>query len=540
MSQGYEITTNTITFYEAPANAVAIVVKEYAVPASGGNTDVWAFGAWSEEYGYPREVEFFNDRLIFASSTTLPQAVWMSKTGNYIDFGKSIPSQDDDAITVTLNARQVNAISDLIALERLLIMTTGGEWLTTGGDNDVLTPTTVGFKLQSYYGSSSVPALMIGKSAVFVQDRGYVVRDIGYRFEDDGYVGNDLTVFASHLTEGKPIVEMAFQQIPYSIVWCVRSDGVLLAMAYMKEHSVVGWTRMETDGLVESVCVVPEDGEDSVYLVVNRDGVRSVERLASRLITDVREGIFLDACLTYDGRNTTAKTLTVTGSTWNVNDTVTVTASSSTFVVGDVGNVVVMGYEALSNARIEITGYTSATVVTGRIQTPIPASLRATASTDWGLAKDVMSGLSHLNGKTVGILADGFVQSQQEVSGGTLTLDEAGVLVHVGLPYNSDMETLDINIPNAPTARMQNKTIKEVGLLLQDTRSVMAGPDEDHLTEWEPRQAESLVSPPDLINGIVEINISSDHKERGRVYVRQKDPLPMSILSVIPEVTMGM
>ena len=541
MAQGWDVVGTTIVFHEAPANAASIVINEYTVPVTGGNTDVWAFGAWNLADGYPSEVEFFNDRLIFCSSTGLPQAVWMSKTGNYSNFGKTIPSVDDDAITVTLNARQVNSIRDMVALEQLLMMTTGGEWLTTGGQNDVLTPTTAGFRPQSYYGVSNIPAIVIGKSAVFVQNRGYIVRDIGYQFEDDGYTGNDLTVFASHLTEGKAIVSSAYQQIPYSIVWFVREDGVLLAMTYQKDQSVVAWTPVETDGTVESVAVIPEGGEDAVYIVVNRSTGRYVERLNSRLISDVREGIFLDSALTYDGRNTTAKTITVTGATWTVNSTVTLAASASTFVSGDVGDVIVMGYESGSNARLLITGYTSVTVVTGRIITPIAVSLQATAVTDWGMARDTITGLSHLNGKTVGILADGFVQAARVVSGGAINLDAEnhGVLVHVGLPYNSDLETLDINVPGAPSTRLQNKSIKQVGLILQDTRSIRAGSDADHLIEYEPRSTESMVAPPSLINGVVRLQISSDHKERGRIYVRQSDPLPCTILGVIPDVAIG-
>jgi hypothetical protein len=539
MAQGFDITSTQIVFYEAPANLAAVVVKEYAVPATGGNTDVWALSAWSDEDGYPSRVEFYKDRLVFASSTSSPQTVWMSKAANYTDFGRSTPLQDDDAITAVLNARQVNAIQDLVALQKLLILTTGGEWLTTENQDGVLAPSTIGFDFQSYIGSSSIPAILIGKSAIFVQNRGYIVRDIGYRFEDDGYVGDNLTTFSSHLTEGKAIVSAAYQQIPYSIVWFVREDGVLLAMTYVKEQNVVGWTQMEIDGLVESIAVIPEGGEDSLYLSINRNGTRFIERLNTRLIDDVREGIFLDAALTYDGRNTTAKTLTVTGSTWAVGDSVTVTASASTFVVGDVGDVVVMGYTDGFNARLLITAYTSATVVTATIETPIDTTLRATATTDWGIARDVMSGLDHLEDETVGILSDGFVQEQQVVASGSITLGSHGVLVHVGLPYLSDFETLTVNVPGNETTRMRNKAIKRVGVILQDSRSIFAGSDADHLTEYEPRNDESMVSPPALVNGVAQIWISSDFEENGRVFIRQSDPLPMAILGVIPEVEFG-
>lgn len=546
MAQGWTIdaAADTITFFEAPATGTNnIVVREFAVPATGGSSDVFALSAWGTRFGYPTEVEFFGGRLVFAATRDQPQTTWFSKSGNYVDFGKTVPSVDDDAIAATLNARQVNRITDLVPLSQLILMTTGGEWKTTGGQEDVLAPTTIGFKPQSYHGSAELPALVIGNTALFMQNRGYIARDIGYQFESDGYAGNDLTVFSSHLTEGKPIVEWEYQQVPYSTVWSVRSDGVLLAMTYMKDQSVVGWTPMEIDGFVESVTAIPEGGEDSVYVVVRRTvgGVqkRYVERLASRLITDVREGRFLDSHLTYDGRNTGATTITATSADWTVGGAVTLTASASTFSAGDIDDVIVIGYAGGSNARLRITAYTSATVVAAQVVTPVPAALRATALTDWGFARDTVSGLGHLEGRTVGVLCDGFVQEDKVVTSGAITLDEPGALVHVGLRYVSDLETLEINVPGGQTTRLQNKLIKRLGVILQDTRSIMAGPTFDALQEWEPRRSESMVAAPDVQNGCLQIWIPASWAERGRVCIRQSDPLPMAILGVIPDVDLG-
>lgn len=546
MAQGWNVnpTADTITFLEIPANGAAIQVKEYPTTATGA-TDVWARGAWSIDNGYPAEVEFFSDRLIFAGTPREPQTTWFSKAGSYVDFGRSSPIVDDDSISATLNARQQNAIRELVPLDKLIMLTTGGEWKTEGGQDDVLTPVTTSFRPQSYNGASQIPALVIGNTALYVQNRGYVVRDIAYQFDVDGYVGGDLTVFSSHLTEGKPIAEWDFQQIPFSNVWVVRTDGVLLALTYMREQEVIGWTPMEIDGVVESVCCVPEGGEDAVYIAIQRtvNGVvkRYVERLATRLITDIREARFLDSFLTYDGRGDGTKTMTATGAAWLVGDSVTVTASASTFAPGDIGDVVVMGYQQGSNARLRITGYTSATVVTAEIDTPVPPSLQAVAVTDWGFARDTLSGYEHLANRTVGVLGDGFVQDQRTVSaGGVVTLDEPAVLAHVGLPYASDFETLEINVPGAETPRLRNKLIKRLGLIVQDTRSIRAGPDFNHLDEYEPRDLDTNpVGPPSLLQDLVEMQIEGEWANRGRVCVRQSDPLPMGILGIVVDTEFG-
>jgi len=544
MAQGWTIsnTTETITFYEPPGNGAAIQVTERPTGSSGA-TDVWALAAWSPGNGYPREVEFFGDRLVFAGTPAQPQSLWWSKAGSYVDFGRTSPIADDDAIAATLNARQQNAIRELVPLDRLLLLTTGGEWKTTGGQDDVITPSTVAFKPQSYHGASKIPAVVIGNTALFVQNRGYVVRDIGYTFETDGYAGTDLTVFSSHLTEGKPIKSWAYQQVPFSIVWVVREDGVLLALTYMRDQEVVGWTPMEVDGFVESVTTVPEGGEDGVYVVIRREvngeSVRYVERLASRLVQDVRYSKFLDCHLTRDGRGDGVVTMTATGAEWAVGDRVTLTASADYFGPDWIEDVVVLGYWAGVNARLRVVEYVSATEVITEIDTPVPEEWRNVATTAWGGARDAVVGLAHLVGRTVGILCDGMVQDPRVVVGGQVTLDEPGVVVTIGLPYTSYLETLEINVPGAETPLLRNKVIKRLGLIVQDTRSIWAGPDFDHLDEHEPRgsdltlQTESMLTPPLMQQGRVEMWVQGSWTEKGRVCVRQTDPLPMGVLGVV-------
>lgn len=549
MAQGWNVdsTTDIITFFEAPAVGVNnIVVKQYSVPASGGATDVFALSAWGPKYGYPSDVEFYGDRLFFAGNTAQPQTVWASKIGNYPDFGKTVPSVDDDAITATLNARQVNAIKDLIPLDKLLLLTSGGEWKTSAGQDDVLTPSTIAFKPQSYNGGSDVPALVIGNTALYVQNRGYIVRDIGYQFESDGYTGNDLTVFASHLTEGKPIISWCYQQVPYSIVWSVRDDGVLLALTYMKEQSVIAWTPMEIDGFVESVCAVPEGDEDAVYIVVVREGGRFIERLSSRVIFDLREGKFLDSCLTYDGRNTeSGREMTMAPAVpgdYSVGAAVSLSCTGITdpFAPGDVGDKVVLGYNAGANAVIRITSYNDPTTVFGVIETPSVEEFALFLTDDWGIARDVLSGLGHLEGRTVGVLGDGLVQATQVVAGGSVTMTDHAVLAHVGLQYVSDFETLEINIPGAVSTRLQNKIVKRVGVIVQDSRSIRVGQTFSKLREAAVRDVtDDQNGMPSVQSGTVSVWVEGSWVAQGRVCIRQSDPLPLGILGVVPEMTVG-
>jgi hypothetical protein len=409
---------------------------------------------------HPGAVTYHQQRRVFGASTTGPQTVWMSQSGNYTNFNVSSPSRDDDAVTFTLASPQVNEIRHFVPLNDLLVLTSGGEFKVTGGGSggDPITPSAVTVRPQGYRGSSHVPPLLIGETALFVQQKGSIVRDLGYSIDVDGYTGSDLSVLSNHLFESATIDEWAYAQAPHSIVWTVMSDGRLLSLTYMREHQVWAWTRHDTDGTFESVCSVSEGTEDAVYVVVNRTigGAtrRYVERLQGRMVNAVSDAFFVDSGLTYSGSPATT-----------------------------------------------------------------------------------ISGLGHLEGKTVAILADGSVAPSKVVSGGSITLPRAASVVHVGLPYTSEMVTLDLEL--GPRGASKQRRVVEVMVKVERSRALWAGPDADHMTEFKQRDAEPYGSPIGLLTGDMRLAIPPAWGRSGSIVVQQRDPLPLTVLAVIPEVDVG-
>ena len=537
-----------ITAVTNATTATATVIKRLPDEAVGVSnaTYRWAFEAWGNTQGYPSAVTYYQQRMVFANTPAQPQTVWMSKTGAFPDFGTSNPSLDDDAVTFTIASRQVNAIRHMLALDKLVLLTSGGEWVVGGGDGETITPSSIVTRIQGYRGSSLRPPIAIGNTAIYLQDKGSTVRDLGYEFASDSYTGQDLTVLSSHLVEGYQITDWSYQQVPHSVVWAVRSDGTLLGLTYMREQQVIGWHRHDTDGEVESVCCISEGTEDAVYLAVKRtingSTKRYVERMANRFFTDIKDAFFVDSGLTYDGRNTSSTTMTLTSSgawTYAGSATFTLTASTSYFVVGDVGSEIHMTDDDGRILRLAISAYTSGTVVTVTINRDVATELRNTATASWSHARKSFAGLDHLEAKTVSVLADGHVAPQETVSSGAVTLARAASVVHIGLPIEADFETLDLNLPSGETLRDKQKNIPAVNLIVRKSRGIFAGKDEDNLVEYKQRSSENYDDPVELLTGIAEIRIPSNWNKGGRVFVRQSDPLPLSILGVIPDVSVG-
>lgn len=537
-----------ITAVAGARSATATVTKRLPeeVVGVGNATFRWAFEAWGNTQGYPSSVTFFQQRMVFANTPAQPQTVWMSRTNAFPDFAVSNPTVDDDAVTFTVASRQVNAIRHMVSIDKLILLTSGGEWVVSGSEADAITPASISTKIQGYRGSSQLPPIVIGNTALYLQDKGQTVRDLGYEFASDSYTGNDLTILSSHLLQGKQLVEWTYQQVPFSCVWAVRNDGKLLGMTYMREQQVIGWHPHDTDGEFESVCAISEGNEDAVYVAVKRviDGstVRYIERFETRYIEDIKDAFFVDAGLTYDGRNTSATTMTLTtssGWTFNGTSTFTLTASASYFAAGDVGSEIHFTDDDERILRMVISAYTSATVVTVTLNRDVPTELRATATTSWAHARKSFASVGHLEGKTLNVLTDGHVHPQVSVSSGAFTLGYCATVVHAGLPIESDFETLDLSVPQGETVRDKKKVVPAVRMILEGSRGIFAGKDANNLLEFKQRSSENYDDPISLLTGLAEIRIVSSWNTGGNIFVRQSDPLPLSILAVIPEVTVG-
>lgn len=532
---------DTLTFSTPPGNLVAIHVDEYDTSALVA-TDLWSIGAWNNAYGFPGEVEFYAARLWWARSREQPQTIWASEIENYYTHGFSVPSEDDDAITATINSRTHNAIRDLVPLQNLVVLSSGGVWKETTPQDAPITPTTVSFRPQTAAPASTLPALMVDSSAIYCTAKGNQVRDLSYAFEADGFVGADLTAFSSHLVKYRRILDWDFLLTPWSSVLSVRNDGVLLSMTYKREHQVVGWSRLTTRGAFKSVIVVPEDEGDVAYAIVERtiNGVvgEYIERMAEPT-SAIYDWLGLDCSLSYDGRNTGATTVALTGSAFDTETLLTMTASASAFAASNVGDVLVFGYGTDAMARIRISEFVSATVVRGYALSPIDAAWQATATTDWALAVDTLLGLAHLNGETVDVVGDGQILAQALVAGGSITLADPVVVAHVGFAYDCDLESLQINLAGAESVQGKQKIVRRVDVGVVDARNVRAGVDFDHLEPAKSRYREQWGREPDAKAGLLEYAISASWDPAGKVCIRAGGGLPATILTLTPHMGVG-
>jgi len=277
---------------------------------------------------YPAVSTYWEQRSIYGGPSAARQTVYTSVAGAFDNMSVSQPTQDDDAITKTLNARSVNAIRGMVPFDDLLVFTSGGLWkgATTTG---VVSPATLAFKQQTNDPISSLEPLIVGDDVLFSHETGSIVYRVSFEAISTKWRPTNVSVLSSHFFKSAGIVEWCYAQVPFNLIWAVRSDGALLSFTYLKEQEVYAWALHDVGGEVESICTVPEGSEDAVYMIVKRGALRFVERLASRSFSDLAHCWFLDRALRYDGAPAS-----VIGNLYHLNGE-TVTALADGVVVRD-------------------------------------------------------------------------------------------------------------------------------------------------------------------------------------------------------------
>lgn len=177
---------------------------------------------------------------------------------------------------------------------------------------------------------------------------------------------------------------------------------------------------------------------------------------------------------------------------------------------------------------------------TRRFATPEDAFFVDCGLTYSGTPATRVSGLEHLEGKTVNILADGAVHPQRVVQGGSITLQHPASKVQVGLPITADIKTLPVagEVDNA-YGRGRKKNVDQIWLDVLSSSGILAGPAEDALVAVKQRTDEPMGSPPRLKTGQVDVVLMPQWNEYGQVMVRQHDPLPLTIVSLTKGVSIA-
>lgn len=255
---------------------------------------------------YPGSISFFEQRLCFSGVPSAPRNIYCSESGNFFTF--TAGTVDTSPITVKTTDNEVNAIRWLYPRGALLTGTSSG--IGMFGSNtqyDALTPTNVKYSNSSSDRAGTLVPKRMGANIVGTSYYNKHLVSIGT--DANGNIATEnLMLLAEHLVSNKNIIDYAYMQTPYPMMWCVLSDGIMLSLTYMPTQSIFAWAWHETDGAFESVSVIPSSEsspDDEVWCVVNRTINGSTKRYVELMTPQfdinnnyaLEDMVFLDSCL---------------------------------------------------------------------------------------------------------------------------------------------------------------------------------------------------------------------------------------------------
>ena len=443
----------------------------------------WRLGLYSDTTGYPSCVTFYEDRLGFGGATGAPQRIDLSKTADYENFaptGTDSVVAADNAISATLNSNDVQVIHWMTDDEKgLMIGTTSAEWIVRPStQTEALSPTNIAAKSSVYHGTANVAPVKAGKATLYAQRAGRKLRELAYVYEVDGFRSPDMTVMAEHVTKASTAATSGIKEL-----------------AYQQEPQSIVWGPRK-DGVLLSF-VYERDQKVLGWHRHTLGGYSDAGHTASPVVESVAVIPAPDG--TRDELWMVVKRY-VNGRTVRYNEYMT--------KIWERGDAQEDGVYVDSAVTYD------------------------------GVAVSSVTGLHHLAGETVQVLADGATHPDVTVSAlGVAALTRSASVVHIGYAYNSDGMMLRLEAGAADgTAQGKTQRIHSVVFRLHDTLGLKVGRAFDSLRRLSFRKSSDLTATMvPLFSGDLPVDWEGDYSAAEHVCWRLDQPLPGTLLSVMPQ-----
>ena len=443
---------------------------------------------------YPAAITIHEERLCFGGTYVEPQTGWMSKSGDFYNFASTeedLAVMDDSAVTFTIASDTVNQILWMVSRGSLIVGTVATEHKVTSGASSgaAITPSNVTPALQTSYGSEGIKPIAVGKAIIYAQRSGIKMRQMGYDFSSDTYTSLDLTEYSNHiLKDFGGAKQMSYQLTPESIIYVRLGNGQVAAFTYESDQQVYAWTRIKLGGTgakVESIACIPED--------TYRTGFYRLYMVVSRLIN----GTFI-------------RTVEVMEPTFQPTSD---TDWSEFFFMDGIHQTTFYG-DAFSPSitLAEFAGEDISLVYYDTKEDGTPISVASTMTVP-----------------TTGIIP--FIKPDPRTSLRTIR-------VSIGYRYRPVLKTFPIEAQGlAGTAQGKLKRTANMVMRVINTLDFQQGLSLTGLREERTPRANALPIPP-MYSGDVRIPVDNGIDTRASIYITQDKPYPLSILSLMPEVTM--
>lgn len=486
----------------------------------------------------PGVSEFYKQRRIYAGFNSASQKLIGSRPLLFNSLYTSVPSKADDAIDITLVGRERHNINHMIELKKFIIFTDTAEWLLGTEQGAALSAASIDPSIETHYGAHPLlRPIPIGDRILFIQNITGDILDMGYEYVSDAFKADNLSRLARDLFKNKDISSWTSAVYPYNILPCSMSDGTANILTYSREHEIWAWTSWETQGEIIELASVTEITEDALYAQVKRkiNGVDTyfIERYQANYNDLIKDMLFVDCALSYSAYKSFSN-FTVISAT-----EATVVITSHGYSVTD--ELQLENAEGTSECRVKVIEIIDTDTVK---VSPVWSLEFPDDCPEEGKSYKcftTVTNLGHLEGMNVWVLADGKVYKNFTVASGEITIAAPVARVHVGLPYEAEIVTLDMDAQSMRGGYIF-KSVGDITLMLSNSRGVYVGPSEETdfpLQPILPRSTENMYDANSQLDGAYILSSHVAWSRTGGVKIKSQDPLPCNVLAIVPDVYYG-
>lgn len=423
---------------------------------------------------YPSAVSFFEARSVWAATNDEPQAIWLSESTDIYDL--AMGSNAASAIKVTVRALKANAIRWLLPLSDLIFGTTGGLWrIGATTSAEPVAPDNISARQTETEGSANIQAIPIKAEALFIQYHGQRLLRSGFTYQSSSLTGSWESEDLTILSD--------------HILAGDNNTATVVEMAFQQYPHRILWA-VRSDGIL--VGLTYNKAQDLVSwhrhttgTAANRASFESVAVIPG----DQKDDVY--------------------------------------FVVRrNVGGIMKRYIELLSDDRIRV-------ITDGRL---LDSYLDYVGDNDSSVIS--VSGLEHLNGASVSVSIDGASHPDRTVVNNAITLTNYASQVVVGIPYDSELETMRMEAGSEMGSALGKvKRIAKAIILFYRSAGCQYGTEEGKLDTlpWR-RTSDKMNAAPGLVSDAVEVTMPGDWERAGRIIIKQSLPLPLTVLAIVPRV----
>ncbi|MUO85572.1 hypothetical protein [Agrobacterium vitis] len=251
---------------------IDIISRFYSLDATAD----WDYSYWSDYDGWPTGVQVFGGRVFWGTGDM--------GNGSISDDYKSFDDTeegDSAPIARSFGCNSRKGVLWFLGLQRLIVGTDVAEISVKSSSFDEALTVTNWFPVNaSTKGCYGIRAVKCDTDGVFIDATGVGVFRLTWAQNGTDYTSTDLLALHEDLFDNSPVVDIAVQRRPDTVIWFILENGEARTLTYSPSDQVLGWARVLTDGLIKRVGVVRKLEQDTVLFDVERNGTKRFEQLA--------------------------------------------------------------------------------------------------------------------------------------------------------------------------------------------------------------------------------------------------------------------